>query len=94
MARPRKKRNIMFNPGVTYFKPRAVPLRELEEVTLTRDEIESIRLVDFKNKTQEEASKIMNISQSTLQRSLANARFKISDSLINGKAIRVEDVLE
>jgi predicted DNA-binding protein (UPF0251 family) len=94
MARPRKKRNIRFNPGVTYFKPRAVPLSDLEEVTLTRDEIESIRLVDFKNKTQEEASKIMNISQSTLQRSLANARFKISDSLINGKAIRVEDVLE
>jgi len=94
MARPRKRRRIGFDPNATYFKPRAIPLSTLKEVNLSMAEMEAIRLVDLKNKSQTEASEKMNISQSTLQRTLSSARGKIADALINGKAIRVEDMLK
>ena len=46
MSRPPKPRFVKFNPGVVYFKPRAVPLSTLEEVELGIDELESIRLCE------------------------------------------------
>jgi len=42
----------------------------LEEVELGVDELEAIRLCDYKNLEQTEAAKRMKISQSTLQRIL------------------------
>ncbi len=90
MTRPVKPRRVAFNPNVTYFKPRAVPLSELEEVDLNIDELEALRLCDLKNLNQEQAAKRMKISQSTLQRILTSARKKIADALIHGKAIDIE----
>jgi len=90
MPRPRKKRIIRFEPGVTYFKPRAIPLSELEEMNLDRDELEAIRLCDFKNVNQVEAAKKMGVSQSTLGRILIAARKKIAEALIKGKAIKIK----
>ena len=49
MVRPIKPRRVFFDPNVTYFKPRAVPLAMLEEVDLSIDELEALRLCDFKN---------------------------------------------
>jgi len=90
MVRPIKKRKVVFDPNVTYFKPRAVPLSVLEEVDLGRDELEALRLCDLKKLSQQEAAKKMNISRSTLQRTLASAREKVSEALIRGKAIKIE----
>ena len=90
MVRPIKPRRVLFNPNVTFFKPRAVPLSILEEVKLGADELEALRLCDFKNLSQVEAAKKMKISQSTLQRILGSARKKITEALIKGKAIRIE----
>lgn len=90
MVRPRKPRRIRFNPQVTYFKPRAVPLRDLDEVELAKDELESIRLCDCGCLDQVEAAKKMGVSQSTLQRILSSARQKVGEALIKGKAIRIE----
>lgn len=89
MARPVKPRKILFNPNVVYFKPRAVPLSVLKEVDLDVDEMEAIRLCDFKNLDQDEAAKRMKISQSTLQRILTSARRKIAEALTEGKAIKI-----
>ncbi len=61
----------------------------LEEVNLNVDELEAIRLCDFKNLDQAEAAKRMKISQSTLQRTLTSARQKIAEALIEGKAIKI-----
>ena len=44
MARPRKIKIVDFEPSITYFKPRAVPLNQLDEVELTLDELETLRL--------------------------------------------------
>ncbi|MBS3143691.1 DUF134 domain-containing protein [Candidatus Woesearchaeota archaeon] len=90
MPRPRLCRRVYFNPSVTYFKPRGVRLRDLNESILTIDELESVRLKDLEGLEQETAAKKMNISQPTFHRLILSARRKISDALINGKAIKVE----
>lgn len=91
MVRPIKKRKVIFDPNVTYFKPRAVPLAELEEVDLASDELEALRLCDFQKLGQTRAAKKMGISQSTLQRILTSARRKIAEALIKGKAIKIRE---
>ena len=89
MVRPRKIKLVNFEPGVTYFKPQAVPLSRLEEVELTVDELETLRLSNLKKMNQTEAAARMNIHQSTFQRTLTRARKKITDALVNGKAIKI-----
>ena len=90
MARPFKCRRVAFMPGVTFFKPAGIPLRALEEVRLTVEEAEAIRLKDLESLEQEQGAEKMNISRPTFQRILASARQKMADALLNGKAIRIE----
>ena len=90
MPRPRNSRKILFDPDVTYFKPRGIPLRDLEEISLKPDECEALRLTDFEGLDQSECSNKMEISQPTFHRTLLSARKKLSDAIINGKAVRIE----
>jgi uncharacterized protein len=89
MVRPRKIKHVNFEPGITYFKLRAVPLNKLLEVKLTIDELETLRLSNIEKLSQEIAAKKMKIHQSTFQRTLTRAREKITDALVNGKAIKI-----
>lgn len=66
-------------------------MRQLAEVELSLEEIESIRLKDFLGLDQIEAAKKMKTSQSTFQRILASARHKVSKALITGKALKIND---
>jgi uncharacterized protein len=90
MTRPKKCRRIASVPGVTYYKPAGIPLRFLEEVCISLEEAEAIRLKDSEGLEQEKCALQMNISRPTFQRVLASARKKIADALLNGKAIRIE----
>jgi predicted DNA-binding protein (UPF0251 family) len=90
MSRPQKCRRVAFLPNVTYFKPAGIPLRALEEVMLSLEEAEAIRLKDLEGLDQEESAEKMNISRPTFQRILASARQKMADALLYGKAIRIE----
>jgi predicted DNA-binding protein (UPF0251 family) len=90
MPRPRIPRRVWFEPNITYFKPAGVRMISLEEVVLTVDEFEAIRLKDYERLDQTEAAKRMNISQPTFQRLYDSARKKIADALVNGKALRIE----
>jgi predicted DNA-binding protein (UPF0251 family) len=89
MPRQRLCRRIKFNPNITYFKPQGVPMRELEIIELTTEEVEALRLRNVKDLEQEEAAKKMNTSQSTFQRILSSAYKKITEALIEGKAIKI-----
>jgi len=89
MVRPRLCRRIRFNPDITYFKPQGVPMRYLEVIELTTEEAEALRLRNMKDLEQEEAAKKMNTSQSTFQRILSSAYKKITEALIEGKAIKI-----
>lgn len=90
MPRPFCPRQIGFLPGVVYFKPAGVPLRELDEVVLALDELEALRLADLLGHYQEQAAAQMKISRPTFSRVVESARKKVADALINGKALRVE----
>src|SRR4030067_346636 len=90
MSRPPKCRRVEFMPDVTYFKPAGIPLRDLEEVCMSVEETEAVRLKDLEGLEQEQGAEKMNISRPTFQRILASARLKIADALLNGKAIKIE----
>jgi predicted DNA-binding protein (UPF0251 family)/predicted Fe-Mo cluster-binding NifX family protein len=77
-------------PGVNYYKPAGVPLRFLDEVCLSIEELESVRLKDLEDLDQEQCARRMNISRQTFQRVLGSARKKIAEALLKGKAIRIE----
>ena len=89
MPRPRLCRRIRCNPNVTYFKPQGVPMRSLDIVELTIEELEAYRLRYVENMEQKDGAKEMDTSQSTYQRILFSANKKIADALINGKAIKI-----
>lgn len=90
MSRPRKKRRVHFVPKIRYFVPHKVPEGLIKENVLKIEELEALRLRDIEGLDQENCAIKMNISRQTYQRVLSEARRKIVDSLINGKAIRIE----
>ena len=89
MPRPRLYRRIRFNPNIKYFKPQGAPMRRLEIIELTTEEVEALRLKNMKCLEQTEAAKKMNTSQSTFQRILSSAYKKITEALVEGKAIKI-----
>ena len=90
MVRPQKNRMIAFNPEVSYFKPRGIPMMKLDEVRLTVDEREAIRLADLLGLSHEKAGKNMGVSRATFGRIVQRGRKAVADALINGKAINIE----
>ncbi len=91
MPRPKKCRMIGEMPEVLFFKPRGIPTRDLEIVELSMDELEAIKLKDLAGLSQEECARKMSISRPTFHRILKDARRKIADALINGKAIKLDE---
>ncbi len=90
MGRPHKKRFVSHNPGVSYFKPRGIPMVKLQENQLAIDECEALRLADYEGLSHEDAGEQMGVSRATFGRIIENARRIVADALINGKAIRIE----
>lgn len=90
MPRPRKARHVCCNPAATYYKPQGIPMRDLEEVVLSMDGFEALRLVDAEGLPREEAAARMSISQSTLCRLLADARKIMAETITSGKALKIE----
>lgn len=90
MSRPVQPRKIGFVPRVVYFKPAGVPRVELEEVTLTLDELEALRLADLNGLYQEKAAPKMGVSRSAFARILESARRKVADALVHGMCLRLE----
>lgn len=90
MARPFCCRRIRFAPRIVYYKPRGIPLTSLQEIVLTLDELEAIRLADYEGMYQEEAAQRMNISRPTFGRIIESAHKKIAEAIIQGKALKIE----
>jgi predicted DNA-binding protein (UPF0251 family) len=89
MSRPKKCRCIQCQPNAYYFKPRGIPLIHLEEIALELDELEALRLADFEGLYHAEAAKQMNISRATFGRILDQARHKLVEAILGGKALRI-----
>ncbi len=90
MVRPKKNRIVALNPDVLYFRPKVNGAGEPEEVIITVDEWESIRLSDLQGLSYEDAGKHMGISRATFGRIIQSARKTLADALVNGKSIKVE----
>ena len=90
MARPINCRRVGSMPESNYFKPRGIPLSGLEEVVLTVDEFEAIRLADLEGLYQEKAAEMMKVSRQTFGRIIDSAHKKVADALVKGKALKIE----
>lgn len=75
------------------FKPTCIPLKELRQIQLHRDELEALKLCDKKGLTQEQAGKKMGVSRGTVQRILTAARAKVAEALTEGAALVFDEAL-
>jgi len=85
----RTDRRVGCLPEATYYKPRGIPVRELELVEVSINELEAMRLCDLEGMGQVEAARRMGVSRRTFWLHLKAARRKVIDALLNGKAIMI-----
>ncbi len=88
-GRPRKYRIVKLDPKISQFSPRGKPGRP-EEISLSMDQFEAIRLYDHMGLTQKEAAKSMHISQQTFSRILRVGHKAIADALVRGAIIKIQ----
>jgi uncharacterized protein len=88
--RPKKTRWVKCLPGERCFRPKCRPLNKLQGVVLSIDEFEAMRLACLEEMKQADAAKLMKISRPTFSRIAASACRKVTDALVNIKAIRIE----
>jgi len=91
LGRRRKFRNISKDYSQICFKPCGIRMDELEEVIVYKDEMEAIRLADFENLYQQDASESMKISRTTFSRMVSDARRKIADAILHQKVLIIKD---
>ena len=89
MARPSKTRRVCKDPGFFNIKSdRKGASREV--LTMTVDEYESVRLIDYEGVSQEECAVRMDIARTTAQAIYNSARTKLAKCLIEGANLHVE----
>ena len=90
MPRPIQCRRVCLSPACTYFKPAGIPARTLEELVVSVDELEALRLADVEGLYHEQAADQMGISRRTFGRIIDSAHKKVAQALIQGMALRIE----
>ncbi len=90
MSRPRKWRKVCCMPGSDRFGPLNKNFNQEYCVVMSVEEYETIRLIDLEGFTQEKCADRMNIARTSVQRMYNDARQKLADSLVNGKALKIE----
>ncbi len=90
MPRPQNKRIVLEPPLYTEFKPLGVKGPELEQVQLSLDEFEALRLADYQSLSHEAAAEEMGISRTTFTRLIEKTRKKIASFIIQGKLLAIE----
>ncbi|MFP4046053.1 MAG: DUF134 domain-containing protein [Candidatus Aenigmatarchaeota archaeon] len=89
MPRPRRRRRVRGRPNWEIFKPKGVPLANLDEIDLNSDELEALRLKHLEEMTQEEAAERMDVSRSTFARILKKAHKKVTEFLVTGSSLSI-----
>ncbi len=90
MPRPKKARGVRRPPIFSKFKPAGVKGCSLDQVQLSLDEYEAIRLCDYEGLDHAGAADEMGISRSTFSRLIEKARSKLAGFLIEGKVLSIE----
>lgn len=89
MPRPHKKRQCSRFIGDRVYKPRSIPMMDLERVRLELSELEAMRLCDVERMDQEEAGRSMGVSRGTIYRLLKSGRAKLVAAVLDSKAILI-----
>lgn len=89
MPRPQFRRRVGQRPRAALFKPSGIPARDLDEIQLTLDECEALRLADLEGLYQEVAAEQMGISRQTFGRILNSAHRKTAEALVRGRSLRI-----
>ena len=87
MARPIRCRRICFEPKYDSFGP--CGMKNQEQVLLTVDEFEAVRVIDYEKRTHEQCAGQMGISRTTVTEIYERARTKIADCIVNGKTLYI-----
>ena len=85
MSRPFKCRRICEEPKFNSFAPLGV--ENAEKCMISVDEYEAVRLIDLEKKTHQQCAELMGVSRVTVTDMYEKARFKIADSIANGKIL-------
>lgn len=89
MPRPKKCRRVCMLPRASAFVPVGCG-QYSGEVTMTVDEYESVRLIDYEGLSQEECSNYMSIARTTVQLIYNRARRKLARALVEGLPLKIE----
>jgi len=87
MPRPKRPRCIISRPIIKEFRPEGIEAKG--EITLSLEEFEAIRLIDFEGLDQSRAAETMNVSRQTFGRILKIGRFNLSKALVNAYRLKV-----
>jgi predicted DNA-binding protein (UPF0251 family) len=77
--------------GDKVFKPRSIPMTDLETLRLELSELEAMRLCDVERLAQVEAGRRMGVSRGTVYRLLKSGRAKLVEALLQSKALLIEE---
>jgi len=90
MPRPTKERKVLEPPKIQGMKPMGVPRRFLNNVSLSLDEYEAIRLADFEQLEHQAAAEIMGVSRPTFTRLIERAHQKVAEAIVGVKELVIE----
>lgn len=90
MPRPPKCRKVCCLPKYGSFAPMQGVSDPNNAVTLSVDEFEAIRLIDYEGLSQEACSVYMNVARTTVQQIYNVARKKLASALVNGASLHIE----
>lgn len=88
MARPEKSKRVCSEPENIKFFSQLLP-EDGKEESLTIEQFETIRLIDYVGLTQEQCAAQMNVARTTVQRLYTDARYKLAEFLIKGSTLTV-----
>ncbi len=87
--RPKRKRRLIEPPTVTGFVPESGEFDPENGIVLHFEEYEAIKLADYDNLTQLEASERLHVSRPTFTRIYDSARKKVARAFVENKSISV-----
>ena len=88
MPKKQRCRNICSAPRVERFLPEGEQVSG-DRVTLSCDEFEAIRLIDYERRTQQQTAAQMHISRTTVAEIYASARRQLAEALLDGLEIEI-----
>lgn len=90
MPRPKTKGRVCKLPEINIYGPLISDPNKREEINLSIEEYESMRIIDFMHASQKECAKEMGIARTTLQHIYYRAKEKVADAIVNGKLLKIE----